>query len=1664
MKRIYHTAALISIGCAVFTAHGATSRWANITVAGEFNSWNNTTNPLTLISNNLWSGTIVINRPGGTEFLFTIGNWDLSWKESGQSWFGPDLSGTLHSNVGDNIQLHGAVTGAWTFTFNDVTMDYEVRPARTNAMPWTSAYPYVSVAATFNGYDTYATNMMLVSNGVWQGYFVIENQTDPQFLFATKDFTTTWKENDQTVFTLPMAAQSELNSGSDMVIAGAVNGTFRFTLDERTGRYEVEDVTAVDASSSAPWINEIHYDHVGTDTNEYFEIAGPAGLNLTNYTVYLYNGSGGAVYGTNTLLSGTIPNEGGSGFGAVVFRYPTQNSLQNGSPDGIALAENSSGKLVEFLSYEGAMTGVGGPADGVVSTDIGVEESNTTPVDFSLQRVGTATLASAFTWIGPQLGSPGSLNDGQTPIAGVPPATLSISSVALDPSSPGAMEPVHVQASISGAGASNIQATVFFRTSSNSLFNAQPMILTDGVYRTVSPLPGLPVGSSVEYYLFANFRGRGTNSPIYYPANAPESVLRYGVSATPAGRVWINEVEPRYDGFIFDPSWSFIELAGWAGSDISGWQVRLYDLNANPWTSYTLPAGSVLTAQNGGFGFYILASEDFPGESDLQLTEKSGGVELTEPGGVELLNEFGVRQHSIWYSDSTNPPAPQGFTDLRYSDNSVNNPDQTLGLIGTGGVASAFIWKTNASASAGAANNNQMLEGGNTNPLAPIIFITTNQSVFFTCPTDPLPPVDLGIVTARSLCAGTVTVSFVTAVTNNGTGCGNSPRIITRTFQAVSECGTTSTCDQVFTWQDNIPPSVVLKTGTQTLFNAGFEAGSLVGWTSFGTLSNRFSANLIRPHTDYVAGRYGDPVSSFASDESEFGNDGLIYGAPNRGQSGADAKETFSMGFDGISDRIDIPFSSTLNNTQFSFSVWVRAEGPTGVVGTVLSSKNPATPAGYVLYRSSSNRWEFWTGHEGGWSNLVGSVAVSSGTWTHIAGTYNAANGQKILYVNGASVGSITSRGFRPNPNENYPIRLAADSSLVGAESYFKGSLDAVQLYGRVLTPAQVATLNSSALNVATGVVAHLLLNETGFTKSVTSGGIYQSLPATAGQRWSASGFLLNPGDAPIQKANQAAVELQFFNAATGLLQAVTSQPLTALSAVDTYSRYEASAVAPANTAWARLVLRYTRNSDAGGVFHADDMQLSRFSFDAGTNCSFALPDFRDEFNVTDNCSVTQTNQSPAPGTLLSPGSYNVVVSAKDACDQTGSATIAVTISDSTPPVIVASNITIGCESMLTPTTGVSVIDCSPVDFFVLGQSSDFGSGCPGSPRTITRILQGTDAFGYTTLATQTITQVMTNGPVISCSPSATLLNADFENIDGLAGWARSGSAASSVVTSRPGGTHSVKMGSPSSASIYQDMPAQAGQHWRGSAWVLQRSGIPIGSGRLELRLFFIDGSGVTLQTLLSRSFTRTDPTNVFVSLYVQGVAPTGTRSVRIAPSYIQVTGAAEVYVDDVSLDMTTFTATNETFALPDLAAMIAVDETCSELQIAQVPAPGTTLNLGTTPVEITAVNQCGMTSVCTTVVTVLDESGEDPLPPEPTNVEVVGMSMTATGMTVRSLGTNTWSVHAEYTTNLMGNPQNWIVVPTSSNSFLNGTNITTFQPPVTGNTPVIYRIWQKYP
>ena len=161
------------------------------------------------------------------------------------------------------------------------------------------------------------------------------------------------------------------------------------------------------STTTSVWINEFHYDNIGSDTGEFIEVGCNSTIDLTGYKVVRYNGNNGASYGTDILSGVCAPP---SQF--IVIDYPS-NGLQNGAPDGIALVD-ATDQVIEFISYEGSFVATDGVAVGVTSVDIGISETSSTAAGTSLQLTGTGCNKSDFTWIKDVSETKLSTNQGQT--------------------------------------------------------------------------------------------------------------------------------------------------------------------------------------------------------------------------------------------------------------------------------------------------------------------------------------------------------------------------------------------------------------------------------------------------------------------------------------------------------------------------------------------------------------------------------------------------------------------------------------------------------------------------------------------------------------------------------------------------------------------------------------------------------------------------------------------------------------------------------------------------------------------------------------------------------------------------------------------------------------------------------------------------------------------------------------------------------------------------------------------------------------------------------------------------------------------------------------------------------------------------------------------------
>jgi endonuclease I len=232
---------------------------------------------------------------------------------------------------------------------------------------------------------------------------------------------------------------------------------------------------------------------------------------------------------------------------------------------------------------------------------------------------------------------------------------------------------------------------------------------------------------------------------------AHESANSAEVSATPmggggggtGGGVWINEFH--YDNSGTD-SGEFVEVAGPAGTDLSGWVLGAYnglDGRLYDWVSLS----GVIPNQQGCYGTLAFA---FP---DLQ-----NGA----PDGLALVNNMGFVVQFLSYEGplTATDGAASGLasSDVGVSETGTTPVGHSLQLGGTGHSYSAFAWQAALANTQGQPNANQTFDDGcpdTTPPAAPGMLTASGGNMVVSLEWPDSPEADLaGYNVYQGLAAG----------------------------------------------------------------------------------------------------------------------------------------------------------------------------------------------------------------------------------------------------------------------------------------------------------------------------------------------------------------------------------------------------------------------------------------------------------------------------------------------------------------------------------------------------------------------------------------------------------------------------------------------------------------------------------------------------------------------------------------------------------------------------------------------------------------------------------------------------------------------------------------------------------------------------------------------
>ncbi len=403
-------------------------------------------------------------------------------------------------------------------------------------------------------------------------------------------------------------------------------------------------IASLGYGQTTAWINEIHYDNNGADMNEGIEIVIENPDNLHLYELYLYK-SDGTPY-SHIFLDNSGITVGSSSGNFSFFTWNPSTGIQNGPADGIVLTYNGNVVTGQFLSYEGTITAVEGPALEMTSIDIGTTESNSTFFYESLQLMGTGSGYSDFSWNAPTQSTFGEINSGQT-LGGVTgnafPVIFNLSQIPVEQDvTPSDL--VNVSAEI--IDTDGISAVIlYWGTSSGDLPNSIAMnLVLENNYQTSSGIPAQLEGTQIFYKVEAT----DNNSS---PASATSNERTYTVGA-PATLGWqitdvdmpffidfetsvdnVNEGEFAGNGFQPFPDPGQLDSNSWAISGFSDGDLDFGSSRIVQNEDYTQGISSGNITPGGIYAFVIGSSvclgfqptgPDFtPGTITLRLQNKT---------------------------------------------------------------------------------------------------------------------------------------------------------------------------------------------------------------------------------------------------------------------------------------------------------------------------------------------------------------------------------------------------------------------------------------------------------------------------------------------------------------------------------------------------------------------------------------------------------------------------------------------------------------------------------------------------------------------------------------------------------------------------------------------------------------------------------------------------------------------------------------------------------------------------------------------------------------------------------------------------------------------------------------------------------------------------------
>ncbi len=414
-------------------------------------------------------------------------------------------------------------------------------------------------------------------------------------------------------------------------------------------------------------------------------------------------------------------------------------------------------------------------------------------------------------------------------------------------------------------------------------------------------------------------------------------------------------------------------------------------------------------------------------------------------------------------------------------------------------------------------------------------------------------------------------------------------------------------------------------------------------------------------------------------------------------------------------------------------------------------------------------------------------------------------------------------------------------------------------------------------------------------------------------------------------------------------------------------------------------------------------------SASANAGCQASVPNFAANVTATDNCTAAASltiTQSPAVGTLVSTGVTTVILTVKDAANNTATCSTTFTVTDNTPPVIVSCAPALSAFANASCQTSVpnfaanvtATDNCTAAASLTITQTPLAGALVSTGVTTVTITVK--DAANNTSTCNTTFTVTDNTPPVIvSCAPAqSAFANASCQAAvpnfaANVTATDNCTAAASLIITQTPLAGTLVSTGVTTVIITVKD--AANNTATCNTTFTVTDNTPPVIVSCAPAQSASANASCQAAIPNFKANVTATDNCTATASLTITQSPAVGTLvSTGVTTVILTVKDAA----NNTATCSTTFTVTDNTppvivscataqsafanascqAAVPNFAANVTATDNCTSaasLTITQTPLAGTLVSTGVTTVTITVKDAANNTATCNTTFTVTDNT-----------------------------------------------------------------------------------------